>query len=112
MPNSHTSESAAHSEKTSGELASSEQPGSKPANIEANESTTTEQRPDSAPSFGSVLSEFERSHTVKRVEGSREGTVVSVSADAVILDVGFKTEGILSLTELQKYREAVKPGDK
>ena len=46
------------------------------------------------------------------MEGSREGTVVSVSADSVFLDVGFKTEGVLPLAELQKYREAVKPGDK
>jgi small subunit ribosomal protein S1 len=112
MPNPHTSETASSSEKPSGELASGEQPASKPADIEANESTTTEQSPDSTPSFGSVLSEFERSHTVKRVEGSREGKVVSVSADSVILDVGFKTEGILPLAELQKYRESVKPGDK
>jgi len=72
----------------------------------------TEQAASTDSSFGSLLSEFERSHTVKRVEGSREGTVVSVSADAVILDVGFKTEGILPLAELQKYRESVKPGDK
>jgi len=85
---------------SSSELTSNEQP--------PNEATTS----DTSPSFGSLLSEFERSHTVKRVEGSREGTVVSVSADSVILDVGFKTEGILPLTELQKYRESVKPGDK
>src|SRR5204862_4469606 len=45
-------------------------------------------------------------------EGSREGIVVSVSADSVILDVGFKTEGILPIPELQKYRAEVKPGDK
>src|SRR6266496_6180452 len=96
MPNSHTSESVSISEKPSNELASREQSAT----------------PDSTPSFGSVLSEFERSHTVKRVEGSREGTVVSVSADSVILDIGFKTEGILPLAELQKYRESVKPGDK
>jgi len=84
MPNPHTSETAASSE-----LISSERP--------------TSEAPDSTPSFGSLLSEFERSHTVKRVEGSREGTVVSVSADLVILDVGFKTEGILPLAELQKW---------
>jgi len=112
MPNPHASESAALNARTSGELASSEQSASKPANIGTNESTATEPSSDSTPSFGSMLSEFERSHTVKRVEGSREGTVVSVSADSVILDVGFKTEGILPLAELQKYRETVKPGDK
>lgn len=63
-------------------------------------------------SFGNILSEFEHSHELKRAEGSREGTVVSVAADSVILDVGFKTEGILPLSELQNDRDAVKPGDK
>src|SRR6478752_7757651 len=95
MPNPHPSEIP-----SSSQLTSNEQP--------PNEATTS----DTSPSFGSLLSEFERSHTVKRVEGSREGTVVSVSADSVILDVGFKTEGILPLAELQKYRADVKPGDK
>src|SRR5271169_1331288 len=63
-------------------------------------------------SFGNILSQFERSHTVKREEGSREGTVVSVSTDSVILDIGFKTEGILPLTEFQNDRDAVKPGNR
>ena len=63
-------------------------------------------------SFGKVLSQFERSRTVKRAEGSCEGTVVSVTPDSVVLDIGFKTEGILPLSEFQTDREAVKPGDK
>ena len=67
---------------------------------------------DAGESFGSILSEFEQSHTVKRAEGSREGTVVSVSAESVYVDIGFKTEGILPLTELDKDRELAKPGNK
>ena len=63
-------------------------------------------------SFGNILSEFEQTQTRKRAEGSREGTVVSVSADSVILDIGFKTEGILPLSELPKDREPAKRGDK
>ena len=35
----------------------------------------------SEESFKDILSQFEQSHTVKRTEGIREGTVVSVSAD-------------------------------
>jgi len=62
-------------------------------------------------SFGNILSNFERDHTVKRAEGSREGRVVSVSADSVFLDVGLKTEGVLSITELQKIRKTVQLGD-
>src|SRR5256886_11913662 len=62
-------------------------------------------------SFESVLSQFERSHTAKAAEGLREGTVVSVSADSVFVDIGFKTEGVLPLSEFQND-SAVKPGDK
>lgn len=67
---------------------------------------------DLTESFGSVLSQFEREHATRRVEGSREGTVISVSADAVVLDIGFKTEGILPVSELGKYEGKVNPGDK
>ena len=63
-------------------------------------------------SFGNILSQFEQSHTVKRAEGSREGTIVSVSAESVFIDIGLKTEGLLPLSELHSDREAVKPGDK
>jgi small subunit ribosomal protein S1 len=67
---------------------------------------------DAVESFGNILSQFEKSHTIKRAEGSREGTVVSVSADSVYVDIGFKTEGILPLTEFDKDRELTKPGNK
>jgi small subunit ribosomal protein S1 len=63
-------------------------------------------------SFGNILSQFEQNHTVKRAEGTREGIVVSVSADSVVLDVGLKTEGVLPLAELQKHRASVTPGDR
>lgn len=61
-------------------------------------------------SFGDALSQFERSHQSKPASGSREGTVVSVSADSVFIDIGFKTEGILPLAEVRN--DSVKPGDK
>lgn len=63
-------------------------------------------------SFDNILSQFERSHVITQAEGSREGTVVSVSTDSVVLDIGFKTEGLLPLSEFQNDGEAVKPGDK
>jgi len=63
-------------------------------------------------SFGDILSQFEQSHAATRAEGSREGTVVSVSPESIVLDIGLKTEGILLLSEFQNDREAVKPGDK
>src|SRR5581483_3813028 len=69
-------------------------------------------KPESGESFGSVLSQFERSHTAKPAAGLREGTVVSVSSDSVFIDLGLKTEGVLPLAEFQNDREAVEPGAK
>ncbi len=79
---------------------------SNPSNPES--SITTEAN----ESFADILTQFEHSHTAKPVEGSREGTVITVSADAVVLDVGFKTEGVLPVAELEKDLDSVKPGDK
>jgi small subunit ribosomal protein S1 len=67
---------------------------------------------ESNESFGNILSQFERSHTIKPEQGSREGTVVSVSADSLVLDIGFKTEGILQLSEFARDHQIPKPGDK
>jgi small subunit ribosomal protein S1 len=67
---------------------------------------------ESGESFGAILSQFERSHATTKTEGLREGTVVSVSADSVFIDLGFKTEGTLPLSEFPSDQEAVKPGDK
>ncbi len=61
-------------------------------------------------SFGEILKQFERDHSLKKAEGSREATVISVTADSVVLDVGFKTEGVLAIAELRG--ETVQPGDK
>jgi len=64
-------------------------------------------------SFKDILSQFEQSHSHKPEEGSRriEATVVTLTADSILLDIGFKTEGILPLTALRPG-ETVKPGDK
>ena len=67
---------------------------------------------ESNESFGNILSEFEQSHAVKRSEGMREGTVVSVAADSVYVDMGLKTEGVLPMAEFANDREPVKSGDK
>src|SRR5438128_1080400 len=85
-------------------------PGSGPymSNPNIPESPTTA---ESGESFGSILSQFERSHTTKPAEGLREGTVVSVSSDSAFVDLGFKTEGVLPLSEFQNDRAAMKPGD-
>jgi small subunit ribosomal protein S1 len=65
-------------------------------------------------SFNDLLSQFEEAHARKPAEGRRqlEGTVIAVTADSVLLDIGFKTEGILPLAAFQDAAETVKPGDK
>jgi small subunit ribosomal protein S1 len=67
---------------------------------------------DSNASFGNLLAQFERDHAAKPQQGSREGTVVSISADSVFLDIGFKTEGVLPRAELGNDRDSVKAGDR
>src|ERR1700722_4793019 len=70
--------------------------------------------PESGESFQDLLSQYEKSHSRKPEDGSRqlEGTVIAVTADSVLLDIGFKSEGILPLATFQNAGQAVKPGDK
>jgi small subunit ribosomal protein S1 len=76
--------------------------------------------PESLPSdepsesFDDIFSQYEKSHSRKPEEGkqAREGTVIAVSADSVLLDIGLKTEGILPLATFTGGGETVKPGDK
>lgn len=68
---------------------------------------------DASESFDAIFSEYEQSlRTKTQASQGREATVVAVTADSVILDVGFKTEGVLPLSAFQSAGEAVKPGDK
>ena len=66
-----------------------------------------------AESFKDIFSEYEQSHSRKRQPGSqgREGTVITVTADSIVLDIGFKTEGVLPLTAFPAGKPP-KPGDK
>jgi small subunit ribosomal protein S1 len=64
-------------------------------------------------SFAELLSEFERSHARKEESGAKQlqGTVISLSADQVFLDIGYKTEGVLPRSAFENNAEGVKPGD-
>ncbi|HEU4416000.1 MAG TPA: 30S ribosomal protein S1 [Candidatus Angelobacter sp.] len=74
-------------------------------------------QPDSAAesneSFKDILSQYEQSHARKPEERSKglEGTVIKVTVDSVLLDIGYKTEGILPLTAFRSG-EVVTPGEK
>ena len=64
-------------------------------------------------SFADLLSAFERTHSHKSAPGARQlqGTVVSLSADQVFLDIGYKTEGVLPRPAFANNAAEVKPGD-
>ncbi|MGA7243971.1 MAG: 30S ribosomal protein S1 [Terracidiphilus sp.] len=64
--------------------------------------------------FADILSQFEKSHTHKPASGVKqiEGVVVSISADQVFLDIGYKTEGVLPRSAFPDNAESVKSGDK
>lgn len=53
-------------------------------------------------SFGDLLKDYEKSHSAnKKDDGGKqiEGTVVSMTGDAVLVDIGYKTEGTLPPAE-------------
>src|SRR5260221_8603768 len=57
-------------------------------------------------SFGDILTQFEQTHHADG--GTVEGTVVSVTADAVFVDIGRKMDGVLPPDPARP----LKPGDK
>ena len=92
------------------------------ADGESNPAADAQVRPVPAPepvyeepteSFADLLLDFERSHTHQPKSGAKqlEGTVVSVTADQVFLDIGYKTEGVLPRTAFENNAEGVNPGD-
>src|SRR5713226_7397183 len=70
--------------------------------------------PEATESFADVFAQYEKSHSRKPEDASkaREGTVIAVTADSVLVDIGFKSEGIFLLTEFQNDREPPKLGDR
>lgn len=67
---------------------------------------------ESTESFGELLSAFERSHRAAGESRQLEGTVISLTADSVFLDIGFKVEGVLPRTAFPNNAEEVKAGDR
>lgn len=62
--------------------------------------------------FGDLLAQFEKSHKHSRQAGPQqlEGTVISVSADQVFLDIGYKIEGVLLRSAFDNNAADVAPG--
>ena len=78
---------------------------------QASNPETPQPTPENGESFGEIFSEYQKSHSRKAAGQSQiEATVISVNAESVFFDIGYKSEGILPLSALQG--ETLKPGDK
>jgi small subunit ribosomal protein S1 len=99
MPNPSTPEPQNSDSLTPSESQQPHSPGESPS--------------EATESFKDLLSQYEKDHARKPEESSqgREAAVIKVTADSVLLDIGFKIEGILPLTAF-RAGENVKPGDK
>src|SRR5262249_34268114 len=77
------------------------------------EDPSNETAAETAESFQDILSEYEKGHvrTPQQASQGVEGVVIKVTGDSVLLDIGFKIEGMLPLTAF-RAGENVKPGDK
>jgi len=90
-------------------------PAEEPAPVKA-EGLNNEPAPEPAPdepteSFGDLLSAFEKSHTHRAETKQLQGTVVSLSADQVFLDIGYKMEGVLPRSIFPNNADGIKSGD-
>ena len=65
-----------------------------------------------AENFADLLKAFDSENTHRDQLKQLEGMVVSVSADQVFLDVGYKVEGVLPRSAFPNNADEVKPGDK
>jgi small subunit ribosomal protein S1 len=74
--------------------------------------SNSEVTPEPEESFGDLLSQYEQSHSHRAADGQQlEGTVIAIDAESVILDIGYKSEGILPLATFQGADETPKPGE-
>lgn len=83
-----------------------------PAPQPAEEQPESAQPAESSESFGELLHQFEESHRPEPGAKQLEGMVIYISTDAVYLDIGYKSEGVLPKTAFHDNAESVKPGDK
>ena len=64
--------------------------------------------------FGQLLTQFEQSRARTAGEPNRQiaGTVVAITADAVLVDIGYKSEGTLPLSAFEAAGETINVGDR
>jgi len=122
QPASDTPETAREQTTTpsSESVATSSIPAPESVHNQAPEPTVAPVEPEPAEvpaepqeNFADILSQFEKSHTHKPASGVKqiEGTVVSLSAEQVFVDIGYKTEGVLPRSAFRNNAETIQPGD-
>jgi small subunit ribosomal protein S1 len=82
--------------------------------VQALPEATKETPEEPAENFGDLLAQFEKSHAQHPQGGAKqlEGTVISVTPDQIVLDVGYKIEGVLPRTAFDNNADGVAPGQK
>jgi small subunit ribosomal protein S1 len=82
-------------------------------NLQATEESASASSAEPIESFGDVLAQFEKSHAHTAEAGQKQlqGTVISVSAEQVFVDIGFKIEGVLPRSAFENNADGVKGGD-
>jgi len=112
MPNEATPESQPAPETTQETPGSQNAEPTPAADPESAALPAGETAPEPVESFGEILSQFERGHTHRPESGAQQidGTVISVSAEQVFLDIGYKIEGVLPRSAFENDADAVRPG--
>jgi len=77
------------------------------------ESAPAEPLAETEEAFGDIFSAYQKFSNRRIGEEGRQiqGTVVTVDAESVFVDIGFKSEGILPLTALPPKSDPPQPGD-
>jgi small subunit ribosomal protein S1 len=80
-------------------------------NMDELESATSAGQVEETESFGDIYKEFEMANRRREGDDGKQirATVVSVTAESVFLDIGYKTEGVLPIAALAG--KTVEPGD-
>jgi len=94
-------------------MTNSSLPESLPSSEIAPEPIAADAPEETTESFADLLNAFERTHSHRAEPGAKQlqGVVVSLSADQVFLDIGYKTEGVLPRSAFDNNAEAVNIGD-
>ena len=81
--------------------------------VEPSPESRPEEPAEPQEDFAAILSQFEKSHTHKPASGVKqiEGTVVSLSAEQVFVDIGYKTKAFCRAPLSANNAEGVKAGD-